>query len=166
MRSDRYQEKHKMPIGEKLKLWRETARMTQKELADAAGVSVAYISNLERNISYNTRSGTPRVSEDLCRRFAEALQLPEDEVREAAGYLPRANYGKPNNLEELLTALDKLGVKGPIFYDEQAVRDASPEVLESILNTVRLAVEIELNRLTNNPNDQPTHSRDTRSRPG
>jgi transcriptional regulator with XRE-family HTH domain len=155
-----------MPIGTKLKAWRESARMTQKELAAAAGVSVAYISNLERNISYNTRSGTPRISEDLCARFAKALDLSEDEVREEAGYMPRRNIGPVKTVEELFAALDKLGVKGPLFHDPEEVRNAPPEVLQNILNTVALAVEIEWNRLQREHDANPTADRDLRARPG
>lgn len=40
-----------MFFGEKLYQWRKAKGLTQQELAEAAGIGVAYVSNLERDFS-------------------------------------------------------------------------------------------------------------------
>jgi transcriptional regulator with XRE-family HTH domain len=62
-----------------LRLLRTEARLTQEELAEAAGVSPRSVSDLERGISRTARK-------DTARRLAEALNLtgPEHEVFVAA----------------------------------------------------------------------------------
>lgn len=118
-----------MTFGDSLRKWRYDARLTQEGLAKKAGVSVPYISNLERDFSANTRSGkAPRPSEELCTASAKALGVKEDEVRLAAGYAPSILYtGRPETLPELLNILDRAGVEGIMFADGiEAMQDETP----------------------------------------
>lgn len=75
-----------MTFGNRLRQWRKAKGMTQEELALAVGVNPSYISNLERNFSATTKSGTPRPSEGLVEKFAKVLSVDLDEIRNAAGY--------------------------------------------------------------------------------
>lgn len=139
-----------MHFGQRLKDWRKKAYLTQEDLARAAGVSVPYVSNLERDFSANTRSGKPRPSEDLCERFAKALGVAEDDVRIAAGYAPKALTGKPQTVAELLSLLDKAGITTITFAEGvESLHDQPPEALQEILDAVRNAIELTLyKRLT------------------
>jgi transcriptional regulator with XRE-family HTH domain len=132
-------------FGQKLKAWRTHARMTQRELAKAANVSVPYLSNLERDFSSNTRSGKPRASEAICERLAKALDIPVDEMREVAGYAP-LDTGKPQTLQDVISRLEKMGVQHIEFKDEHLLRDYTPDQLQELLENISLTVELTLRR--------------------
>ena len=140
-----------MPFGKLILNGRKAKNLTQGQLAERVGVSVSYISALERGEAGATGKDR-RPSVELVDKLARALQLDKDEARITAGYAPEQPFSRkpPQTLEELLSALNELGVEGPIFHDEQAVRDAPPEVLADILRTVALAVELEIRRQNEN----------------
>ena len=71
-------EKGEECFGEWLKTARETARMTQVDLADAARVSQSYVSAIERGIN-------PRPDRRFVLAFARALGRPIGEALRAAG---------------------------------------------------------------------------------
>lgn len=73
-----------MSFGEQLKKWRKAKGLTQAELATAADIKSAYMSNLERDYSTGKKA-TPRPSESLVARFAKVLGVDLDDMREAAG---------------------------------------------------------------------------------
>lgn len=137
-----------MSFGLDLKRWRKHAGMTQEQLAIAAGVSVPYISNLERDFSANTRSGKPRASEELCAKLAKALRIDEDDIRESAGWLPVAFHkGRPESLLDLLKILESLGVDHSEFADTTKLQTATPDELQEVLDSLRVAVEVSIARI-------------------
>ena len=114
-----------MNPGEQLKRWRKAKGLTQEELASAVGIGPAYMSNLERDIAPNTRSGKPRASEDLCHQFAIVLGIEENEVRALYRHAP-LDSNTPVSAKEALEVLGRiypelgglLGADG--LTDEQA----------------------------------------------
>jgi transcriptional regulator with XRE-family HTH domain len=67
-------------LSELVKNRRETMRLSQQAIADRAGVSRAYISKIEIDMPW---SRTPLA--EAFPKLAKALELNEDELREAAG---------------------------------------------------------------------------------
>jgi transcriptional regulator with XRE-family HTH domain len=67
--------------------------LSQKELADKADLSAAYIALLEQQKMTNSDEGRRRTarspSEDACKKIAGALGLPEDFVLLQGGYAPK-----------------------------------------------------------------------------
>lgn len=55
-----------------IKVWREYRRMTQQQLAEKAGISASYLSQIESG----TRTGTA----DVLRAIARVLQVDLDEI--------------------------------------------------------------------------------------
>jgi len=82
-----------MPVKELFKAKREEKGMTQQQLANAAGVSLSFVAQLESG-----RIDDPRVS--TLRRLAEALGLKLDDVADEFGRHPKAKASekKPDNL--------------------------------------------------------------------
>lgn len=121
--------------------------MRQEDLAIAAGVSIPYISNLERDFSANTRSGKPRASEEMCKKLSRALGVTLDEVRVSAGYAPMSmSSGKPQTLAELIETLERMGIENIHFADHDKLQDATPEELQEVLDAVKFAIEITISR--------------------
>lgn len=126
---------------------RTAAGMTQSALAKRVGVSVSYISALERD-EPNAVDGSPRRPRvEKVEKIAKALNADMDEARLAAGFAPlHPRNGKPETLAELLDRLTELGVDNVHFADHDALRDATPEELQDVLDAVQLAIEVTLRR--------------------
>lgn len=82
-----------MSFGVLLKRWRKAKGLTQQELANKARVNISYVSNLERDFSATSRSGTPQPSVELVDTLARILGVNADEARLAAGYAPNNPSG-------------------------------------------------------------------------
>ena len=68
-------------LGDRVRAWRDSRRITRKSLAQSSGVSERYLAHLE--------SGQGNMSILLLRQLAQAMQMPvEDLVRESPG-VPR-----------------------------------------------------------------------------
>lgn len=86
-----------MSFGKWLSDAREAADLTQPELAKRVGVSVSYISALEREEPTGKYGKPRRASIEKVDRIAKALGIPADEARLKAGYAPTyATTGKPS----------------------------------------------------------------------
>jgi transcriptional regulator with XRE-family HTH domain len=102
-------------VGELIKSQREVARMSVRRLAELAGVSNPYLSQIER--------GLRKPSADILQQIAKALQISAESLYERAGFLPPT--GKP-----------RVGVREAIAADEQLTteqRQALLNVYESFV---------------------------------
>lgn len=72
-----------MTLGQAIREIRQVAGVTQKGLAEAAGIDQSYLSMIESDQRRNP--GTKVVA-----RLAQALQISMDDLAARAGYLPRA----------------------------------------------------------------------------
>lgn len=68
-----------------VKVWREYRRMNQSELAAAAGISSAYLSQIE--------SGTRNGSKSVLMHIAEALGVDREDIAEFRGRLQDRSMG-------------------------------------------------------------------------
>lgn len=66
-------------VGELIKTQREVARMSVRHLAELAGVSNPYLSQIER--------GLRKPSADILQQIAKALQISAESLYERAGFL-------------------------------------------------------------------------------
>lgn len=115
------------------------------QLAERAGLSPSYISALERD-EPNARDGSPRRPRvDKLEKIAKVLNVPADEVMEAAGYLPRSMQMPPRNLAELLAALERLGIS-QLDRFEGFPADMSEQDYSDLLRDLELTIEIHLRR--------------------
>lgn len=127
-----------MTFGQKLKHWRKKAGLTQKELAVAAGINESYVSNLERDFSASTKSGTPRPSEALCHRLSIVLEVPEDDIRVAARHAPKSGKFRPRNIAEFIDTLESWGLEfGPTLADMDALQNYTEDDFEELLERIR-----------------------------
>lgn len=91
----------RMSFGKWLVQARERAGLTQRELAQRAGISTTYVSGLERE-EPSARDGSPRRPRvEKIDALARALGIQRDEARLAAGYAPAKPFTKPATIEEL-----------------------------------------------------------------
>jgi transcriptional regulator with XRE-family HTH domain len=72
-----------MSLGQAIRTIRQEAGLSQKELAEAAGIDQSYLSMIESDQRRNP--GTR-----IMARLAQALRVSMDELAARAGYLPRA----------------------------------------------------------------------------
>lgn len=118
-------------FGDWLRRSRKAVGITQKTLAErvssrGASVTLGYISNLERNY-YPPKSGeTNRPRMQIVDALADALEVPRDEARLAAGYAPETT-GPPQTVADLLKAIERLGVEGIMFHDEEKLHELDAE---------------------------------------
>ena len=71
----------KESLGQRIKRERLAQGMTQRELAEAAGITVPYVSKIE--------AGKETPIEEKIVKLAEALRLDADELTLAAGRVPQ-----------------------------------------------------------------------------
>jgi transcriptional regulator with XRE-family HTH domain len=83
-------------VGELIKSQRELARMSVRRLAEVAGVSNPYLSQIER--------GVRRPSAEILQQIAKALQISAETLYERAGWLSEG-------------ALERSGVRDAIAAD-------------------------------------------------
>lgn len=128
--------------GQSLRAWRKSKGMTQEDLAAAVGIGPAYMSNLERGVSPNKRSGIPRASVELCKRFAKALDVPEADVLSLYGYA--APRPKPRTARDLIEELTELGIIDGILFNDIDIHDESPETFERVRHALEIALRVSL----------------------
>lgn len=121
-----------MSFGTDLKAWRKKAGLTQEELSDASGVSVPYISNLERDISHNTRSGKPKASEAVCEKFARVLGVDPEVVKASAGHATPID-------DPMIRAIVDIARKST--YNEGFSEDERAEFQEDVESTIARTVQ-------------------------
>lgn len=126
-----------MTFGKWLVAKREAIGLTQPQLAKRAGISVSYVSALERD-EPNAKDGSPRRPRiEKVDKIAKALGVPTDEAREAAGYAPLDP--KPKTAREALAAIEKLipGFEGVLWSKDMTDEDAE-DMLEAFKVIARL----------------------------
>ena len=96
-------------VGELIKSQREVARMSVRHLAELAGVSNPYLSQIER--------GLRKPSAEILQQIAKALKISAESLYERAGFLPPSD--KP-----------RVGVREAIAADQQL----TPEQRQALLN--------------------------------
>lgn len=77
-------------FGQRLARWRETAGLSQEELARRVGVTGTYISYLEMETDPTGNGDGSPPAVEVVDAIAEALAVPLAEVRCAAGHKPPA----------------------------------------------------------------------------
>lgn len=119
----------KETFGDWLRRKRADVGLSQTELAERAGVSKQYISNLERNLRQPVSNEIVRPSMDVVDRLARALGVPLREARLAAGYAPPDAERIPQDF------LQRVGV---LFYGWEELSD---EDKEDILTAIEVIAE-------------------------
>ena len=108
-------------VGELIKSQREVAQMSVRRLAELAGVSNPYLSQIER--------GLRKPSADILQQIAKALQISAESLYERAGFL------SPDDRP-------RIGVREAITADQQLTaeqRQALLNVYESFVATSAVA---------------------------
>jgi transcriptional regulator with XRE-family HTH domain len=118
-------------FGRKLQRWRESANITQAELARRVEVSPTYISNLERDFSPTAKGGKPQPSVETCDKIARALGVKVAEVRLAAGYAPQGAHA--DTIEEALEMAS--------YFEHKGLSEANKEELRPLLQVADREVE-------------------------
>ena len=77
-----------MSLGQAIRAIREAERLSQKEVAEAAGIDQSYLSMIESDQRRN-----PGIR--IMSRLARALQVSVDELAAFAGYLPQQQPPDP-----------------------------------------------------------------------
>ena len=77
-----------MTLGQAIRVIRQQVGLSQKELADAAGIDQSYMSMIESGQRSNP--GTR-----IMARLSQALQVSMDELAARAGYLPQQSEPDP-----------------------------------------------------------------------
>jgi transcriptional regulator with XRE-family HTH domain len=104
-------------LGAFIRSQRELARMSVRKLADVAGVSNPYLSQIERGIR--------RPSADILQQLAEALRISVETLYVRAGILQPSRTHEPTVTEAI--------ERDPVLSPEQ--KQALINVYESFLNT-------------------------------
>lgn len=140
-----------------LRTKRTEARMSLQSVANKAGISKQYLSVLERAEPHALTGKPVKPKVELVEQLAKALGADPDEARIAAGFAPESfTYGKPQNLQDLFRILSDIGIDGIHFVNEDALRSASPEELQELLDSIRVAVEVTLSKHRRKPPNAPT----------
>lgn len=144
--------------GEFLKNRRKELRLTQSEVATRAGISVSYLSTLERGQRHSITNAELTPDRSKVVALAKALKTDRDELLVMFGFAPEnpLEHKKPETVAELLSILTSMGVENPIFKDGIENLPNDPDVLEDILRVISMTVEIELRK---HPNNAPQISR-------
>ena len=104
-------------LGAFIRSQRELARMSVRKLADVAGVSNPYLSQIERGIR--------RPSADILQQLAEALRISVETLYVRAGLLQPSRTHEPTVIEAI--------ERDPVLSPEQ--KQALINVYESFLST-------------------------------
>jgi transcriptional regulator with XRE-family HTH domain len=159
-----------MPFAKWILEKRKELGLTQGQLAERVGVSVSYISALERNEPFGKYGRERKPSVEIVDKIAKALQLDRDETRIKAGYAPEQPLiiKKPQTLDELIEALEHLGIENLHFHEHDRLRTATPRQLQEVLDAVKLAVQLIIARQENeghNPGNSLSHDEENPIRP-
>lgn len=125
-------------IGKKIKEERETLKLTQKELAQRAGIDFRFLGNIERGVS--------KPSVDTLVKIARALDMPLDILVAEKVYWknPPENSAITKEIVRLMSMLE----------DFDALR---------VLQIVRYSIELFTGRKVNIPNEIQSHLKDERT---
>jgi transcriptional regulator with XRE-family HTH domain len=158
--------------GEWLRDRRKALGMTQEDVAKRAGVSVSYVSTLERGQTHSQTNAELRPSPEKVAALAKAVSGDEGELLILFGYAPENTVylGNPRNLKELLDVLDRIPGFGGITFSDKFTDDdldaLSPEAFQEVVQAVQLAVTLTLERQSRSrPHDNPTADAPTKSPP-
>lgn len=136
-----------MGFGAWLRSAREERGLSLRQLAERAHnvCTFGYIAQLERE-TLGKKGQTYQPDLEIVDALAVALEKPMDEARLAAGYAPLspAEPQPPQNLEELMAALESLGVTHLEWADPEKIKHAPPEAFADVLRAIRLAIRIAL----------------------
>lgn len=86
-------ERRLIDLGELIRSQRELARMSGRRLAEVAGVSNPYLSQIER--------GLRKPSADILQQIAKALQISAETLYERAGILSSDGTNRPGVREAI-----------------------------------------------------------------
>jgi transcriptional regulator with XRE-family HTH domain len=124
-----------MSFGNWLLERRQAKNLKQVDVAKRVGISVSYVSALEREEPGPTgKIRKPTV--EIVDKIARALSANKDEARVAAGFAPEQplQRPKPQNVAELMERLHELGVDyDPTFLGGVESIPDDPELLADIL---------------------------------
>ena len=88
-------------VGDLIKSQREVARMSVRRLAELAGVSNPYLSQIER--------GLRKPSADILQQIAKALQISAESLYERAGFLSPSDRPRVGVREAIAADKDLTG---------------------------------------------------------
>lgn len=125
-------------IGKKIKQERETLKLTQKELAQRAGIDFRFLGNIERGVS--------KPSLDTIVKIAQALDIPLDIL--VAKYVWRKNPPENSAITKEIVRLFSM------LNDFDALR---------VLQLVRYSIELFTGKKITIPNDIQSHLKDERT---
>lgn len=118
-------------LPQRIKYLRELKNWTQAVLAEKAGVSRSYISELER--------GTREPTVGILKSIAEAFQVPIDIFFNDTTFLPIAELADmlPEDIREFIN--DQEGLPYIKLAKRAKEWQISPEILEDLIETLRRA---------------------------
>lgn len=135
-------------FGKWLRDSRKRAGLTQGELGKRAKISTSYVSTLERGERHHLTNAPPQPAPDVVEAIGEALGVPIDEARLAAGYAPKnPTRKKPENVIEFLEVLESWGLEfGPGLLGDKRLHEFTPEEFEDLLYRINrdVASDIEI----------------------
>ena len=125
--------KHVAQLGAYIREQRETAQYSLRQLAQVAGVSNPYLSQIER--------GLRKPSAEVLQQLAKALQISAETLYVRAGLLDEANGAAPGRLPVISAIMDdpELSLRQKqilreiyeSFRAEQAGRDGSSKTADN-----------------------------------
>ena len=125
-------------IGKKIKQERETLKLTQKELAQRAGIDFRFLGNIERGVS--------KPSVDTLVKIARALDMPLDIL--VAEHILHKNPPENSAITKEIVRLFSM------LNDFDALR---------VLQLVRYSIELFTGKKITIPNDIQSHLKDERT---
>lgn len=135
-----------MTFGQWLKQKRKEKGLTQDELAKQVGVSLPYISKLERDQRHTESNARPQPKVGVVDKIAKSLGVPVQEARNKA-FGGATGTAKPSTAdvegemtrERFVASLQELGVQD--FNPSKSWSKLTPQDMEEILRSVRKQVE-------------------------
>jgi transcriptional regulator with XRE-family HTH domain len=142
----RYRSILDMTFGQWLKQKRKERGLTQEELAKQVGVSLPYISKLERDQRHTESNAPPQPKVGVIDKIAKSLGVAVQEARDVA-FGPTAGGGNKSGQEpddemtrsRFVDELQALGVTD--FNPSKSWSKLTPQDMEEILRSVRRQVE-------------------------
>ena len=145
--------------GEFLKKRREELGLTQSEVATRAGISVSYLSTLERGQRHSITNAKLTPDRSKVVSIAKALQTDKDELLVMFGFAPEQplERPKPQTVQELLERLTELGVDyDPSFLGGVENIPDDPDFLADVLADFAMLFEMRVRKKLHPQNEQAT----------
>lgn len=135
-----------MTLGDWLRQHRKNKGLTQKQVADRAGVSFSYVSTLERQQAHSITAKAVQPRRDSVEALAKAVGGDVDVALKLAGFASKS-AGEKESAEFLF----KFGA-GLIGYDEltDLQKELVKETAQHLINTLRRAEKTADEQLTSN----------------